>query len=564
MCTKDMTTDYHTSEEKASLNIASHLRDMAINYPFQRAVVYPAQRDSLGRVAYTHYTFRQLDQESDRLAASFDRLGISKGVRTVLMVRQSLDFFTLTFALFKCGAVPVMVDPGMGVKRLIQCLEESQSSAFIGIPKAHVLRLLFPKHFKSIRHSVTVGRRWFWGGHSLSELTKDSWQPFSMAETRPDDTAAVLFTTGSTGPAKGVIYTHKIFDAQIHHIRTQFGIKPGEIDLPTFPLFALFAPALGMTSIIPDMDPTRPGFVNPERIREAIINQGATNMFASPALLNRVGGYWKSKRPKFTSLKRVVSAGAPVSPTNIEQFSRLLNDDAEIHTPYGATEAMPVTCIGSKEILNDTKKLSEQGYGNCVGKPLPGINLEIIKITDSPIPQWSEDLLVPNGEIGEIVVQGRNVTRSYFDHPEADSTAKIMDGHQFWHRMGDLGWRDQNGRVWFCGRKGHRVITGTDVLFTIPCEAIFNQHPHVYRSALVGVGLENHKTPVICVEVNAHSKPPKSRQFIDELLELAGQHVHTASIETVLFHRQFPVDIRHNSKIFREELSVWASKKLNK
>lgn len=557
-----MTDNHRTSEKKPSLNIANHLREMAKNYPHQRAVVFPALRDPGGRVAYTHFTFRQLDQESDRLAAALENIGISKGARTVLMVRPSLDFFALTFALFKCGAVPVMVDPGMGIKRLIRCLEESQSAAFIGISKAHALRVLFPKYFKSIQISVTVGRRWFWGGHSLSSLTNAPWRPYAMAETRPEETAAVLFTTGSTGPAKGVIYTHGIFNAQIQLIRSQFGIEPGEVDLPTFPLFALFAPALGMTAVIPDMDPTRPGFVNPKRIREAIVNQGVTNMFASPALLNRVGGYWKPKKVKFTSIKRVVSAGAPVSPSNIEQFSKLLNEQAEIHTPYGATEAMPVTSIGSIEILSETKELSQKGYGNCVGKPLAGITLRIIKITDAPIPQWTDNLVLPDGEIGEIVVQGNNITRHYYNRPDADDAAKIIDGPCFWHRMGDIGWRDQSGRIWFCGRKNHRVITDNGVHFTIPCEAIFNQHPQVFRSALVGIGPENHKTPVICIETHRPKNHNTPKKLKEELLDLGRQHVHTAPIESILFHKRFPVDIRHNSKIFREKLAVWASKKI--
>jgi olefin beta-lactone synthetase len=557
-----MADNQNDSNRATHLNIARHLRGMAKNHPYQRAVVFPATRDAKGQIAYTHYTFRQLDQESDRLAAGLENIGIRKGIRTVLMVRPSLDFFALTFALFKSGAVPVMVDPGMGIKRLIRCLKESQSNAFIGISKAHALRVLFPKYFKAIKYSVTVGRRWFWGGHTLSSLMETPWRPYTMADTQSDDTAAILFTTGSTGPAKGVVYTHGIFDAQIQAIRTHFGIEPGEVDLPTFPLFALFAPALGMTAVIPDMDPTRPGFVNPKRIREAIVNHGVTNMFASPALLNRVGAYWKQKKAKFPSIKRVVSAGAPVSPSNIEQFSTLLNEQAEIHTPYGATEAMPVTSIGSKEILHETKTLSHQGYGNCVGKPLSGISLHIIKITDSPIAQWTDNLVLTDGEIGEIVVQGKNVTRHYYQRPRDDETSKIIDGNHFWHRMGDLGWRDNNGRIWFCGRKNHRVITDKGVLFTIPSEAIFNQHRHVFRSALIGIGQANHKTPVICIEPYRNNTLPKPKQFRKELLDLSKKHVHTAAIETILFHKQFPVDIRHNSKIFREELAVWASKKI--
>jgi acyl-CoA synthetase (AMP-forming)/AMP-acid ligase II len=544
------------------LNIAEHLKRTARERPFAKAVIYPVSRDSWGRIAYTHLTFQQLDRESDLVAFGLEKIGITRGTRTVLMVRPGIDFFILTFSLFKVGAIPVMVDPGMGIRRMIRCLEESRPTGFIGIPIAHVMRRVFPKYFRSVRHAVTVGPRLFWSGSTLKHIRMGRWKPYPLTPTHANDTAAILFTTGSTGPAKGVVYTHGVFDAQIQQIRDRLEIEPGEIDLPTFPLFALFDPALGMSAVIPDMDPTRPGFVNPKRILEAIDNHGVTCMFASPALLNRVGKFGKKNGIKLTSLKRVVSAGAPVSPNNIEQFSTMLRGDVEILTPYGATEAFPLTAIGSREILQETRKLSEQGYGNCVGPPLDGIRLEIIRLTDAPIPQWDDDLILPDGEIGEIVARGNLVTLEYFRNPGADTHSKISQGKLLWHRMGDLGWRDKNGRVWFCGRKSHRVVSSDGTLFTVPCEAVFNLHPHVHRSALVGIGPLKHQVPAVCIEPERAKNTPPRKVFVRELLEIAQSNVHTRSIDTFLFHKRFPVDIRHNSKIFREQLALWAEKKL--
>ena len=382
-----------------------------------------------------------------------------------------------------------------------------------------------------------------------------------MADTRADEIAAILFTTGSTGPAKGVYYTHGVFDAQVRSIRAHFGITPEEIDLPTFPLFALFDPALGMTAIIPDMDPTKPAHVNPERIIEAIVNHCVTNMFASPALLNRVGRYGKEKGIRLPTLKRVISAGAPATPANIEQFSAMLTEGAQIHTGYGATEAMPVSAFGSDAILNETRKLSEQGYGMCVGQPVAGIDVRIIRISDGPIAQWTDDLLLPDGEIGEISVRGDQVTRGYYERPRDDALAKIVDGDTFWHRMGDLGWIDKKGRIWFCGRKSHRVVCSNKTMFTIPCEAIFNNHPRVYRSALVGVGPQGRQRPVVCIELVPEDAGKDKKGLKKELLALAKSSPISEDIETILFHRAFPVDIRHNSKIFREQLAVWAENK---
>ena len=546
----------------APVNVAHYLKTMARVQPYRRAVVAPTARDSHGRVAYTHLTFRQLDRESDCFAHGLVKAGIDRGVKTILMVRPSLEFFALTFALFKVGAVPVMVDPGMGVRRMLNCLRECKAQALVGIPPAHVLRTLCPKYFRSVQTAVTVGRKWFWGGLSLRQIRALPWRPFKVADTRHNELAAILFTTGSTGPAKGAIYTHGIFDAQIRLIKSQFGISPDEIDLPTFPLFALFDPALGMTAIIPDMDPTRPAKVNPQRIVEAVVNHGVTNMFASPALLDRVGRYGKAKGIKLPSLKRVISAGAPAAPATIARFSTMLTDEGEVHTGYGATEAMPVSSFGSREILGETAKLSEKGFGMCVGRPIKGIEVQIIKIDDAPIDQWEDVEWVDEGEIGEIAVKGEIVTRGYFERPRHDALSKIKDNDRIWHRMGDLGWQDNKGRIWFCGRKNHRVITANTTLFTIPCEAIFNNHPSVFRSALVGLGEAPQQQPVICIELEPESRNDDQEVLIQELLELAQEHALTEKLDTFLFHPAFPVDIRHNSKIFRENLAVWAQRKM--
>lgn len=544
-------------------NISLGLRKTVEKFPYKRAVVYPAGRDNKGRVLYSHLTFSQLDEQSDRLAHGLEEIGIKRGTRTILMVTPGIEFFTTIFAMFKTGAVPVVVDPGMGLGRMLQCLEQGKPRAFIGIEKAHILRTLKPSYFKSVKHWVTVGRRWFWGGHTIDSLmdTDLAGTPFSVAETTRDETAAIVFTTGSTGPAKGVVYTHGNFEAQIKQIQEHFQIEPDEVDLPTFPLFALFDPALGMTAVIPDMDPTKPALVDPNKIIEAIENHGVTNMFASPALLNRVGKFGKENHVKLPSLRRVVSAGAPVTPANIEQFSSMLPDNAQIHTPYGATEAVPIISIGSNEILEETKVLSEQGYGMCIGRPICSTEIELIKISDDPIRKMEDKLKVEQNEVGEIAVKTELATRQYFNNSNADLYAKIPgpDG-TFWHRMGDLGWKDSKGRIWFCGRKSHRVVTSGETMFTIPVEAIFNNHDQVFRSALAGVGRQNHQIPVIFIE--PHPWVKNKKELVQELKEIGSSNPLTSAIEHYFIEKSFPVDIRHNSKIFREKLAAKAQKKL--
>jgi len=544
------------------VNVASHLRRAAQSRPFKRAVVCPAGRDRCGRVTYSQVTFQQLDRESDRIAHGLQCAGIGRGVRTILMVRPSIEFFELIFAIFKVGAVPVVVDPGMGVRRMLTCFRSTRPQALIGVPLAHAVRTLFPNYFKTVKVWVTVGRRWFWGGHTLKKLRQPAWKPFEAARTARDDTAAILFTTGSTGPAKGAVYTHGNFDAQLRQIAAHLDFGPDEIDLSTFPLFALFYPALGVTAVVPDMDPTRPAQANPGRIIEAITDQGVTNMFASPALLERVGSYGRTRGIVLASLKRVISAGAPVPARTIELFASLLPEGADIHTPYGATEAVPVVSIRGSEVLSETRQLTDKGYGICVGRPINGIPVRIIMVSDDPIRRWKEELVVPTGEIGEIVVKGDLVSQGYFDNPLADALAKIPDNGGFWHRMGDLGWMDKKGRIWFCGRKSHRVITSRETLYTIPCESIFNTHPLVHRSALVGIGPPDHQVPVVCIELKKGKGHIHRRTVRMELLELAARNDMTRDIRTILFHGSFPVDIRHNAKIFRERLAVWAARRV--
>ncbi len=571
-----------------TVNIATHLQDMARSRPEQAAVMLPVGRDIGGKSNYDCLTYRQLDRASDRLAEGLVRLGVGRGVRTVLMVPPSLEFFVLTFALFKAGAVSVFVDPGMGVTNIGKCLAEAQPEAFIGIPKAHVARWLFGWGKRSHKRLIAVGRganlcRWLgrdvtaWdvasfvprphiaGDSRVSKQveTDDKPSSFAITETSATEPAAILFTSGSTGVPKGAVYSHGNFAAQIDMLRNAFSIQPGEIDLCTFPLFALFAPALGMTAVVPRMDFSRPATVDPREIAHPIAQQGVANLFGSPALLNRVGRFFDGTDVRWPSLRRVLSAGAPVSPAIIERFVQRLAPGVQILTPYGATESLPVAVIGSDEILNDTRHTTAKGGGTCVGRPVAGMRVEIIRITDEPIAAWSDSLVLPPGDIGEIVVDGLNVTQEYFHRPDLTALAKIHDPatDRMRHRMGDVGYFDHQGRLWFCGRKSHRVITADRTHFTEPVEGIFNTHPAVFRSALVGVIRFGRIEPVLCVEREADRRHGPTEQLTRELLELGAKFEQTRVIQSILYHDAFPVDIRHNSKIFREKLAVWASGK---
>jgi acyl-CoA synthetase (AMP-forming)/AMP-acid ligase II len=554
--------------EKAAVNVAAHLPARARLQPQTLAIVQPHGRDRHGRYRYRHYTYRELDAESDCLARGLERVGIGRGVRTVLMVTPGLEFFALTFALFKAGAVVVLIDPGMGTKNLGICLKEAEPEAFIGISKAHLARVLFRWAKGSVRRCVTVGPRLGWGGYVFDQIRQigADREPYLLAATQPDEMAAILFTSGSTGVAKGVVYTHGLFAAQVEMLRRLYGVEPGEIDLPTFPLFGLFAPALGLTAVIPEMDPTRPAQVDPVKVLDAVRHFGVTNLFGSPALIRRVGEYGERHGVQLPTLRRVISAGAPVPAAAVERFARMLAPGVQVHTPYGATEALPVCSIGSDEILGETRRRTAEGGGVCVGRPVAGMRVRVIRISDEPIPTWSDDLEVPRGEVGEIVVQGPPVTQRYYNRPSSTALAKIADPATggLYHRMGDLGYLDEQGRVWFCGRKSQRVLTAEGTLFTVACEGVFNAHPAVHRTALVGVTRKGAVEPVLCVELDPAKQANQDRETIlRELRALGAAQPQTCRIRTFLFHPAFPVDVRHNAKIFREKLAVWAARQLS-
>lgn len=551
-----------TTHERETVNIAAHVDAMAARMPDKRAVIVAGASGPDG--APRGCTFADLAQRSDRIASGLRGIGVAPGMRVILMVRPGVDFFALTFALFKVGAVPVLIDPGIGRTAVVRCLSSIDAGAFIGIPLAHVLRLLYRKNFPTLRILVTVGRKLGWGGHTLASVEAARAEPFEPVATYARDPAAILFTSGSTGPPKGVLYTHGIFDAQVRYLNEHYGYTPDEVDLATFPLFALFDAALGMTAVIPDMNPTKPGSADPRKLVDALERFGCTHMFGSPALLRNLARHSEATGAKVPKLRRVITAGAPIAPPLLKSLRGMLADDASVHTPYGATESLPVADITDHEILAETAEQTARGAGTCVGKPLAGMEARIIAINDAPLASLADAEQLAPGNIGEIVVCGPVVTHEYFANPTATAAAKMRDeAGRVWHRMGDVGYRDDSGRLWFCGRKAHRIATASGTLFTVPCEAVFNQEPRVARTALVGVGAPGAEQPVLCVETERGVARSERSEIIAALRELGAAHDHTRGIDTFLFHPSFPVDVRHNAKIFREKLKVWATRQLS-
>ncbi|HEY3392798.1 MAG TPA: fatty acid CoA ligase family protein, partial [Lacipirellulaceae bacterium] len=556
------------------LNVADRLAEMAAEMPNALAVVcprrwsprYAAKQVGASGASYSTTTFAELNADATRLARGLLAWGLPPGTRLALLVRPGIDFVALVFALLRAGMVSVLIDPGFGRRNLVRCLAEAEPEGFIAISLAHSARLLLRRKFPRARWNVTVGRRWFWGGLTLDQLRMlDAEHPASSIQhptTSPSDPAAIIFTSGSTGPPKGVLYTHRMFDTQVAEIQSKYGIESGGIDLSCFPLFALFNSAMGVTTVLPEMDFSRPAKADPKKLLAAANDWRVTQAFASPAVWRVVGDHCAKTGERIESLRQVFSCGAPVPASVLRKTLACVAPDARMHTPYGATECLPVSTIEATEVLGETAAKTDQGAGVCVGRKFESIDWRVIRITDEPIATITGAEELPIGEFGELIVRGPQVSPCYVTRTEANALSKISDSRRmnsdsgFWHRTGDVGYLDAEGRFCYCGRKSQRVVTRAGTLFTECVEAAFSDYPDIRRAALVGIGPQGDQLPVIAIEFKPQVRITRysGRHVFSDFDTLASGAVPANIRVDWLDFDDMLVDIRHNSKINREFL----------
>jgi acyl-CoA synthetase (AMP-forming)/AMP-acid ligase II len=548
----------------AVVNVGAYLPRAARSRPDQAAVVTPH-----GAAGWRTTSYAELEGRASAIARGLAEMGLARGDRVALLVRPGVDLIAIAFALLRLGAVPVVVDPGLRARAMMRCLARTRPRAFLAIPSAHALRRVLGGGLESVEIDVVVGPRWFPGVPTLHQIEGRGTAAFEPVATSPDDPAAILFTSGSTGPAKGVLYHHGAFAAQIESLKRLCDIRPGDVDLACFPLFSLFDAAFEATSVVPRLDPSRPARCDPVAVADVLIEQRCTYTFGSPAIWSRVVPHAAARGLRFPALRSAWIAGAPVSPRLVESFRGLLAAGADVHTPYGATECLPVSSISGAE-LQGVRDRIESGGGSCVGRAAPGAQIALAPIDDAPFANWpgARD----RGELGEICVRGPVVTRAYVDDERANTLSKVRDdAGSTWHRTGDVGWIDDDDQLWIVGRKAHRIESSDGALFPVPVENVCDVHAAVRRSALVGVGPPGAQRAVLVVEP-ADGRIPRgadSRRVIAELDALRAERLRAVgpnrppTIAATLFHRDFPVDARHNAKIRREDLAAWAERKLS-
>jgi len=508
-------------------------------------------------------TFGELELRTARIANGLAAEGVGPGDRVALFVPPGIDFVAITWGLFRLGAIPVLADPGMGRKRLLAALERTAPTVMIGVGRALLAKCLFPKAFRSVKKVFGVGRKLPGLGRSLAKLEGSSPADSVLHPAQVNDTAAILFTSGSTGAPKGVPITHGQLAAEVQGLRETLGFTPGERDLCGLPAFALFDCALGITSVFPPIDPAKPASVDPTALLAVIQEESTSTGFLSPALWRILVPYCTRRGIGLPNLTRAVSAGAPLGIDVVRDLRALLPAGGDVFTPYGATEALPVAVISGEELMPLAKRIAA-GEGTPVGRAAPGIEICILDSDATHLSVMDPERAMAQGRLGEVLVRGPVVTQAYDAAPNAQAAAKLADprGKPDWHRMGDMGHLDGEGILWFLGRKSHCLTTSDGLRPPVGVENVFLAHGSVARCALVGRGPAGAEQPVLIVEpkTGQFPKSPQAQETLrDELKALARSSQASADIEVFLFHSSLPVDPRHNSKIHRGELKVWAA-----
>jgi len=527
--------------------------EMAHKYPQNDAVVVPSLL--FGALSFRHLNYSDMVELITKYRRGLASLGLTPGDRVLMMVQPGIDFLALSYAVMGSGASPVFMDPGMGRAKLFKCIKALNPDAIIGAPKAQLLRLKAKALFPNLKFFLTASDWIYFGGRNLSFLKKFSSK--ELAPIKAPAEALIAYTSGATGAPKGVVFTNQMLEAQARIFSEDFGLEPGR-DLPLLPVFSIYNMAVGVSSVIPPINPAKPLELEADQIVRIVNDLGVHTSFGSPTLWNKIAEYCFRTRQTLPSMKKIFMAGAPVSDAVLEQVKNIV-PNAEVYTPYGSTESLPVTLASAAE-LRETKRLRAKTgeEGTLVGKALSRLALKIVAISfeaETDLPPELAPL-----EIGEIIVRGDNVSPRYLDDHTANSLGKIPDGNgNSWHRMGDVGYLDQDGNLFFCGRKAHMVSFEGRNFYSVPVERVFNRHKKVKRSALIKLGESGE--PAIVIEPHSQHWPVTRQdiqELVSELRELGRAEIVSRGVKKFLFHKSFPVDPRHNAKIYRDELGKWS------
>ncbi|HEU0015282.1 MAG TPA: AMP-binding protein [Longimicrobium sp.] len=514
-------------------NIAARLAERAAHHPERDAIVEGAGRSA------RRLTFGALDRRVRELAAGLARRGIGPGDRVLLFVPMSAELYVALLACLHRGATAVFVDAWADRRRLDAAVRIANPKAFIGTPKAHLLRLLSPA-VRRIPLHLAAGRGLFsLRRHEVAGAAEPA------VAVDGDAHALVTFTTGSTGAPKAAARSHDFLWAQHLALAAHLQPRDGDVDMPTLPVFVLNNLASGVTSVLPDFDPRRPADIRPERIFRQMADERVTTSSGSPAFYERLAG-WCAETGRRLPLRALFTGGAPVLPP----LARLLAEvvEGEVGVVYGSSEAEPIAGISAREMLAAMEAgaaAEPRAEGLCVGRPVPQVDVRLLRPEDGPIMLGDAGLAEwegAPGEVGEVVVSGPHVLSGYLNDPDAERQNKIRDGAGIWHRTGDAAWMDGEGRLWLMGRVKERVRRAGVVWWPGAAEVRALTVPGIRHAAYLGMPDEVlGQRAVLCVESASRTITPAKE---DEILSA----IAPVPVDNLRPLKRIPRDPRHVSK----------------
>lgn len=561
-------------------NLADIVLRVSREDPERIAVIDLDGWEGYGTRRYKRHTYAELSADVESVAVGLREMGIAELTRIVCMSPPSYETCVMGVALTRVGAFSIWIDPSVGYRNIAERLSRVQPEAFLGNALAHLGRVTFGWGPRDLRKLVLTespllpggriitGFPPFPGARSIRSLRRQAPGEPEPPTVGPDDPCAVLYTTGSTGPAKPSLYLHRNFCQLFRNAHHSWGWDKDHevpVDMAVFPAFLFIPISAGGTMVVPPIDFARqgPATVDPAALIQVVNECKVGSFFAAPVLIENLAREALARHLTMPSLKRVIGAGAPISGTVERMLRAVMAPDGEVAANYGATEAMPSTELSSREHLDGLWDMTERGAGVCVGYALPGVELKIIDIVDGPIDSVAKTSELPAGRVGEILVRGKHVSPEYYLDPESTRKNKVPDPQGNWHRFGDVGYLDAQGRLWVCGRVSQRVKAAGGNVFPLQVEPLFDAHPKVRRSGLVGVPGPAGELPVLCVEVEPDVGNDELADLHRELLARAADSEMANRIHAILFKRRLPVDPRHNSKIERSQLAKWAARQLS-
>lgn len=529
--------------------------------PDRPAIVFPA-RSPGGALTYDVVTFRGLDRDASRLAHALARLGVRKGDRVLVMIPMSRPLYTLLIALMKMGACVVFLDPWVPLRQIGRAAALVRPKAFAGVPRAHWLRLLTPAvraiPLKLVAQCTSPAQRLL--GRRVEDLVARGPTAFPLATCDLDDPALITFTTGSTGTPKGANRTQRFVNAQGAALARHLVRLPGDVDIPALPVFVLQNLGSGVPSVLPLVNFMRIAEVDPPTIVQQVRDWRVTTIGGSPSYLMPIARWCVERGVTLDTIRGVVAGGAPVPPRLLELLQRCCpNARGSIEVLYGSTEAEPVSRIEADEVLGETAAETERGRGNCVGAPVPDVEVKLVRPRQGAWALgpggWAEVEVAP-GEVGEVMVTGDHVQRDYYRNPDAVRENKVVgpDG-RVWHRMGDLAWRDARGRLWLVGRVNDAVARGGRTLYPVQVEGRAQAVEGVERCGLVEVEGE-----AVLAVVPAPGAP---REVVVARVVGALDEVGLG-VDRVVAVDAIPLDPRHNAKVERARLRAQLRERLRR